>query len=99
MGHKPLSSWSTPEDWGVDALILSAANDVVMAATAGSVLNAGAPGQTLKTPRRVAPAIIQADSVWRGRLNRPLAEWVTAVANEFAEWRKRQDEEIPRMVK
>lgn len=99
VGNKPLSSWSTPEDWGVDALILSAANDVVMAAAAGSVLDAGAPEHTLKSPRRVAPAIIQADSVWRGRLNGPLAQWVAAVANEFAEWRKRQDEEIPRMVK
>lgn len=99
VGHKPLSSWSTPDDWGVDALILSAANDVVMRAAAGSVLDAGAPGNTLKTPRRVAPAIIQADSVWRGRLNGPIAQWMVAVANEFAEWRKRQDEEIARMVK
>ena len=99
IGRKPLSVLSTPDDWGVEALILSAVNDVVVSVSAGNVLDAGAPGRTLKTPRKVPPAIIQADVTWRARLGGSLADWHAAVAVEFAKWRKRQDEEIARMTK
>lgn len=98
IGRKPLSALSTPDEWGVDALILSAVNDVVISAPAGNLLDAGTPVDTLKTPRRVAPAIIQTSAKWRSRLGGTLADWKTAVAAEFTEWRERQDEEVKRMA-
>ncbi|WP_158614480.1 MULTISPECIES: ABC-three component system protein [Mesorhizobium] len=98
IGRKPLSSRTAPDDWGVDALILSAATDVIVSATAGTVLDAGDIGFTLKTPRKVPPAIIQNDARWRSRLGGPLADWQAAVTKEFAEWRERQDAEVARIL-
>ncbi len=96
IGSESISVRTMPDDWGVDALILSAASDVVVEDPLGTILDAGEPGDSIKTARRVRPAIIQADRKWKDRLRGTLPDWIAAVASEFASWRKRQDDEAKR---
>lgn len=99
IGLQPLSSRSMPDDWGVDALILSAATDVFVSDSAGTVLDAGDTGASILSARRVRPAIIQNDQKWRARLGGPLVDWQRAVVAEFTEWRERQDTELQRVMR
>ena len=85
-----------PDDWDVDALILSAASDVVVDDPLGTIMDGGDPADSIKTARRVRPAIIQADRKWKDRLRGPLPDWKAAVVREFASWRQRQDDEAKR---
>lgn len=97
VGLEPLSSRTTPDDWGVDALILAGANEVIVSDPAGTVSDAGRTGTSMKFARRVRPAIIQNDQLWRTRLGGSLADWKQAVEAEFSAWRQRQDAELQRV--
>ena len=97
IGLQPLSSRSTSDDWDADALILAAANEVIVSDPAGTVMDGGDAGTSIKVARRVRPAIIQNDQQWRTRLGGPLVAWQQAVEAEFAEWRVRQDAELQRV--
>ena len=94
IGVQPIAELTEPDHWGVDALILSASSEVVVHDPPGRVLDAGTTGTTLITARRVRPAIIQNNKLWRGRLAGALGDWKIAVAAEFTEWRERQDIEL-----
>lgn len=98
IGLHPLSSRSTPDDWGVDALVLSASTDVIVSDTVGTVLDGGDAGTSILVARRVRPVIIQNDHKWRSRLSGTLADWQKAVEAEFAAWRERQDAELRRIL-
>jgi len=94
IGGAHLSVRHQPDDWGVDALILSAANEVVVQDPPGRVLDGGTRTTMMTAARRVRPAIIQNDGAWRGRLQQGLDAWKAAVAEEFAALRARQDAEV-----
>lgn len=94
IGAEPISIRTAPDDWGVDALILSASSEVDVRNPDGRILDGGAMGQDMRVARRVSPAIIQNNMFWRARLAGNLAAWKAAVAEEFAAWRKRQDENL-----
>ncbi len=94
VGGAHLSVRRQPDDWGVDALILSAANEVVVQDSPGRVLDGGMRTTMMTAARRVRPAIIQNDGAWRGRLQEGLDPWKAAVAEEFAALRARQDAEV-----
>ena len=98
IGGAHLSIRRQPDDWGVDALILSAANEVVVQDLAGRVLDGGMPTTMMTAARRVRPAIIQNDGTWRGRLQQGLDAWKAAVAEEFAALRARQDAEVKGVI-
>lgn len=85
----PLTIWDQPEQWDVDALILSGSAEVEVYSPDDSVLNAGSIGVGMRSARRVRPAIIRNDRVWRQKLDGPLSTWKQAVQQEFAEWRQR----------
>lgn len=92
IGFDSISIWTRPEDWGVDALILSAASDIEIQ-DAGGVLDAGVAGTSMKRARRVAPAVIQNSVYWRTKLG-SIADWKAAVEAEFKAFRDRQDKAI-----
>ncbi|KAK48600.1 hypothetical protein BG58_30690 [Caballeronia jiangsuensis] len=85
----PLTTWDRPDQWDVDALILSGSAEVEVYSPDDTVLNAGSIGLGMRTARRVRPAIIRNDRAWRQKLNGPLATWKQAVKQEFEEWRQR----------
>ncbi|MFD1984434.1 ABC-three component system protein [Mesorhizobium newzealandense] len=94
IGSDPISIRTEPDDWGVDALILSASGEVDVRNPAGRVLDGGTIGTTMRAARRVSPAIIQNTGYWRTRLAGDLAQWKEAVAEEFAALRQRQDDQL-----
>jgi hypothetical protein len=85
----PLTIWDQPDQWDVDALILSGSAEVEVYSPDDNVLNAGAIGVGMRSARRVRPAIIRNDRAWRQKLNGPLATWKQAVQQEFEGWRQR----------
>jgi len=85
----PLTIWDQPDQWDVDALILSGSAEVEVYSPDDSVLNAGSIGVGMRSARRVRPAIIRNDRAWRQKLNGPLATWKQAVQQEFDGWRQR----------
>jgi hypothetical protein len=85
----PLTTWDRPDQWDVDALILSGSAEVEVYFPDDTVLNAGAIGVGMCNARRVRPAIIRNDLAWRKKLNGPLAIWKQAVRQEFEGWRQR----------
>lgn len=85
----PLTIWDQPDQWDVDALILSGSAEVEVYSPDDTVLNAGAIGVGMRNARRVRPAIIRNDLAWRKKLNGPLATWKQAVRQEFEGWRQR----------
>ena len=85
----PLTIWDRPDQWDVDALILSGSAEVEVYSPDDNVLNAGAIGLGIRSARRVRPAIIRNDRAWRQKLNGPLTTWKQAVQQEFEEWRQR----------
>lgn len=94
VGGAHLSVRRQPDDWGVDALILSAANEVVVQDPPGGVLDGGTRTTMMTAARRVRPVVIQNDGAWRARLHQGLDAWKAAVAEEFAALRARQDAEV-----
>lgn len=85
----PLTTWDRPDQWDVDALILSGSSEVDVYSPDDTVLNAGILGVGMRNARRVRPAIIRNDLAWRRKLNGPLATWQQAVRQEFEGWRRR----------
>lgn len=85
----PLTTWDRPDQWDVDALILSGSAEVEIYSPDDTVLNAGAIGIGMLNARRVRPAIIRNDLAWRKKLNGPLVTWRQAVREEFEGWRQR----------
>jgi len=85
----PLTAWDRPDQWDVDALILSGTAQLEVFGPDDTVLNAGSAGIGMRVARRVRPAIILNDVAWRRKLNGPLADWKIAVRQEFEGWRQR----------
>jgi len=85
----PLTIWDRPDQWDVDALILSGSAEVEVYSPDDTLLNAGSIGLGMRSARRVRPAIIRNDHAWRQKLNGPLATWKQAVQQEFEGWRQR----------
>jgi thioredoxin reductase len=85
----PLTIWDRPDQWDVDALILSGSAEVEVYTPDDTVLNAGSIGVGMRNARRVRPAIIRNDLAWRQKLNGPLATWRQAVRQEIDGWRQR----------
>lgn len=85
----PLTVWDRPDQWGVDALILSGSAEVDVYSPDDTLLNAGSIGHRLCSARRVRPAIIRNDLKWRQKLGGSLANWKQAVQQEFEGWRQR----------
>jgi hypothetical protein len=82
-----------PEDWSVDALILSGTNEEIFP-VGGLVGYGGIAPTSLTASVRVAPAVIQNSSAWRLRLRTGLAAWSSAVQEEFDQWKQRQDSQL-----
>lgn len=97
-GGDPLTDWSRPDHWDVDALILSGSAEVEVTTPDDTVLTAGKPSMSLSVARRIAPAIVRNDSTWRSALKTDLATWRKAVEEEFGQWRKRQDDDRERVL-
>jgi hypothetical protein len=85
----PLTIWDRPDQWDVDALILSGSAEVEVYSPEDTLLNAGSIGLSMRSAQRVRPAIIRNDRAWRQKLNGPLATWKQAVQQEFEGWRQR----------
>ncbi|WP_428412766.1 ABC-three component system protein [Pararhizobium sp.] len=98
LGGNLLTDWSRPEQWDVDALILSGSAEVQVTGPDDTVLNAGDPGTSLSVARRIRPAIVRNDLNWRSALNTDLPTWRKAVGEEFGQWRKRQDDDRERVL-
>lgn len=94
VGATPIASRTEPDDWGVDALILSASAEIDVRNPLGRVLDGGDRGMSMRVARRVSPAVIQNSAKWRQRLAGDLAAWKAAVFEEFSAMRKRQDDEL-----
>ncbi|MGU3543378.1 ABC-three component system protein [Methylobacterium sp. A52T] len=99
IGSEPIAIRSEPDEWGVDALILSASSEVEVRNAAGRVMDGGIKGMALRTARRVSPAIIQNDRKWRLKLKGDLSSWLAAVDEEFQALRDRQDAELEELAK
>ncbi|MEZ2127619.1 MULTISPECIES: ABC-three component system protein [unclassified Sinorhizobium] len=97
-GGDPLTEWSRPEHWDVDALILSGSAEVRVTGPDDTVLTAGEPGLSLSVARRIKPAIVRNDINWRSALSTDLDTWRKAVEEEFGRWRKRQDDDRARVL-
>ena len=99
VGQQPIAIWDQPDQWGVDALILSGSAEVEVMDPPGRVLDGGKPAMGMAAARRVRPVVIRNDRLWRARLTNDLAIWQTAVAAEFAALRERQDKELEGLSK
>ncbi|PIB92748.1 ABC-three component system protein [Caulobacter sp. FWC2] len=94
VGHQPIAVWTHPDQWDVDALILSGSAEVEVMDVPGRVLDAGAPTTGIAAARRVRPVVIRNDKVWRARLAEGMIAWQGAVTAEFEALRARQDQEL-----
>jgi hypothetical protein len=99
VGQQPIAIWDQPDQWGVDALILSGSAEVEVMDPPGRVLDGGKPGMGMAAARRVRPVVIRNDKQWRSRLTGDLADWRTAVVAEFIAFRARQDKELEELGK
>ncbi len=94
IGDDPIAIRTEPDDWGVDALVLSASSEVEVICPRGRIMDGGKASRTMRAARRVSPAIIQNSRYWRVLLAGDLTIWKEAVDAEFQEWKVRQDEEL-----
>lgn len=99
VGQQPIAIWDQPDQWGVDALILSGSAEVEVLDPPGRVLDGGKLAMGMAAARRVRPVVIRNDKQWRARLIGDLAVWRTAVEAEFAALRARQDKELEELSK
>lgn len=101
IGQQPIAgAWTQPQQWGVEALILSASSEIsILPAPADTVLNGGSISKGISSARQVQPAVIQNDSFWRRMLGGSLAGWKSAVEKEFSDFRKRQNDEYDEALK
>lgn len=99
VGNQLIDVWDQPDQWGVDALILSGSAEVDVIDPPGRILDGGKPIPGMMTARRVRPAIIRNDKKWRERLKNGLNQWTEAVQAEFGALRERQDKEFKDLIK
>ncbi|WP_339692404.1 ABC-three component system protein [uncultured Parasphingorhabdus sp.] len=99
VGQQPISVWDQPDQWGVDALILSGSSEIEVSDPPGRIFDAGKFGLGMTTARRVRPVVIRNDKHWRARLTEDLTTWRTAIETEFAALRDRQDQELQELTK
>lgn len=99
VGQQPIAIWDQPDQWGVDALILSGSAEVDVSDPPGRVLDGGKPTMGMTAARRVRPVVIRNDKQWRTRLKNGLTDWTVAVEEEFSALRARQDNEIKELSK
>ena len=99
VSQQPIAIWDQPDQWGVDALILSGSAEVEVMDPPGRILDGGKPAMGMAAARRVRPVVIRNDKLWRARLTNDLAAWQTAVAAEFTALRERQDKELEELSK
>jgi len=92
---RSIADIAKPEEWGVDALILSGTGERLMEeARSGSVSDGGTESTRLDAFLLPRPAVIQNDRYWRSKLGGDLGQWRAAVQKEFADWRNRQEEQL-----
>jgi hypothetical protein len=95
IGGQLIADWTKPEQWGVDALIVSTTAEIMISSSpAGTLMDGGLGGKGLLRARQVQPAVIQNSHLWRRKLAATITVWRDEVAKEFAEFRKRQDATI-----
>jgi hypothetical protein len=99
VGKQPIAIWDQPDQWGVDALILSGSSEVEVMDPPGRVLDGGKLATGMAAARRVRPVVIRNDKKWRARLMADLNVWRATVAAEFADLRARQDKELEELLK
>lgn len=99
VGQQPIAIWDQPDQWGVDALILSGSAEVEVLDPPGRVLDGGKLAMGMAAARRVRPVVIRNDKQWRARLIDHLTVWRAAVEGEFAALRARQDKELEELSK
>jgi hypothetical protein len=99
VGQQPIAIWDQPDQWDVDALILSGSAEVEVLDPPGRVLDGGKPALGMAAARRVRPVVIRNDKQWRARLTDDVAVWRAAVQVEFAALRARQDKELEELAK
>ena len=101
IGQQPIAAaWTQPQQWGVEALIVSASSEISIApVSAGTVLNGGSISKGISSARQVQPAVIQNDNFWRKTLECSLEGWKCAVEKEFSDFRKRQNDEYDEALK
>jgi len=93
IGLESVTTRRYPNDWGVDALILSGCTDMSID-DPGSVANAGDLGIGFMAASRVRPAVIQRSKYWCDQLASGMAAWKIAVRREFNQLRERQDQAL-----
>ena len=97
---RSIADIAKPEQWGVDALILSGTGERLMEeARSGSVSDGGKENTRLDAFMLPRPAIIQNDRHWRSKLGGDLNQWRDAVQREFAGWRAAQDDQLKAVLK
>ncbi|MDM0030078.1 ABC-three component system protein [Variovorax saccharolyticus] len=99
VGQQPIAIWDHPDQWGVDALILSGSAEVEVDDPPGRILDGGKPAIGMAAARRVRPAVIRNDKQWRAHLVSSLDAWRAAVEAEFSALRERQDKELSELSK
>jgi len=99
VGQQPIAIWDQPDQWGVDALILSGSAEVEVLDPPGRVLDGGKRAMGMAAARRVRPVVIRNDKQWRARLIGDLTVWRADVEAEFAALRMRQDKELEELSK
>jgi hypothetical protein len=99
VGQQPIAIWDQPDQWGVDALILSGSAEVEVMDPPGRILDGGKLAMGMAAARRVRPVVIRNDRQWRSRLINDLAAWKAAVEAEFTDLRSRQDAELKELTK
>jgi hypothetical protein len=99
VSQQPIAIWDQPDQWGVDALILSGSAEVEVMDPPGRVLDGGKAGTGMAAAKRVRPVVIRNDKQWRSRLAGDLADWRTVVQAEFSALRDRQDKELEEVSK
>ena len=91
-----ITNWTDPEQWGVDAVVLSGVQELQVVSASDRLTGAGRPIPDLLTASRVAPAVIQNSKAWRANLAAGSTPWREAVKAEFARWHERQEKAVGR---
>jgi hypothetical protein len=91
-----ITNWTDPEQWGVDAVVLSGVQELQVVSASDRLTGAGRPIPDLLTASRVAPAVIQNSKAWRASLAAGSTPWREAVKAEFARWHERQEKAVGR---
>lgn len=99
VGKQPIAIWDQPDQWGVDALILSGSAEIEVLDPPGRIFDGGKPAMGMAAARRVRPVVIRNDKKWRAHLVGDLAAWRAAVEAEFSALHARQDKELEELSK